>query len=172
MDDIKIREFIPQTSPADRDCLLPAFLSIWNDPHHLRFLSLSLRPFSEARVRSWFDVHLDQGGRYFAAVDGRDRILGIALVKMEPTVGFEIMGLGVASDVQRRGIGRRLISHCEELAVGDAYRAVQVAVFADNPAMLCLLLTAGYIPVRMEAHIRADLADMVVLRRLLPDPDS
>ena len=167
MTDIDIRECHPQTSAADRDRLLPAFLSIWNHPEHLSFLSPSLRPFEEAQLRAWFATHLDQGGRYFVATDGNARIVGISLLKSDPVVGFEVMGLGVAPDAKRRGIGRRLLANAERLAADDGHHAVQVAVFADNAAMLCLLLTAGYIPIRLDAHVRADMADMVVLRKRL-----
>lgn len=168
MTDIAIREFVPQTSQADGDRLLPAFLAIWNHPDNLRFLSLSLRPFDEAQLRSWFAAHLDQGGRYFVATDGDDGIVGISLVKVDPTVGFEIMGLGVVPAAKRRGIGRRLVENAERVASEDGYHAVQVAVFADNAAMLCLVLNAGFVPIRIDPHIRADMADMVVLRKPLP----
>ena len=126
-----------------------------------------MRPFDEAQVRAWFAVHLDQQGRYFVAVDGRDRILGISLVKVEPVIGFEVMGLGIAHDAKRRGIGRSLLAHCERVATREGYRAVRVSVFADNAAMLCLLLTAGYLPIRLDAHVRADLTDMLVLHKRL-----
>ena len=172
MTDIDIREFMPQTSPVDRDRLLPTFLALWNRPDDLRFLSLSLRPFDETQVRSWFAGHLDQGGRYFAATDGALEICGLSVLKADPTVGFEIMGLAVAPAARRRGIGRRLLHNAERIAVGDGYRAVQVAAFADNTAMLCLLLTAGYLPIRLEVHARADLADMMVLRKSLPTPSG
>ena len=169
MTDIDIRECVPQTSSTDHDRLLPAFLAIWNHPDHLRFLSLSLRPFAAERVRSWFAGHLDQGGRYLAAIDGHE-VLGICVVKDDPTAGFEIMGLGVTPEAKRRGIGRRLVDAAERMAAAEGYRAVQVAVFADNAAMLCLLLTAGYQPIRIDPHVRADLADLVVLRRRLQTP--
>ena len=167
MVDFTIRESIPQTSAADRERLLPAFLSIWNHPDHLPYLSFSLRRFEEAQVRSWLGAHLDQGGRYFIAIDDRERIAGISLVKADPVGGFEVMALGVAHDWKRKGVGRRLIGHCESVAAGQDYRAVQVAVFADNAAMLCLLLTGGYLPIRVDPHVRADFMDMVTLRKRL-----
>ena len=118
---IEIREFVPQTSPSDHDRLLPAFLSIWNHADNLCFLSLSWRPFQEDQVRSWFAVHRDQGGRYFAATDGDASVLGICLVKTDPLIGFEIMRLGVAPTAKRRGIGRRLVETAERVAADDRY---------------------------------------------------
>ncbi len=168
MTEIAIREFVPQTSAADAERLSPAFLAIWNHPDNLRFLSLSLRPFDEGQLRSWFAVHLDQGGRYLVASDRSEAILGISLVKADPTVGFEIVGLSVAPTAKRRGIGRRLVKNAERTAADDGFHAVQVAAFADNAAMLCLLLNAGYIPVRIDPHVRADMADMVTLRKCVP----
>ena len=167
MTDFAIREFIPQTSADDGERLLPAFLTIWNHPDNLRFLSLSLRPFNEDQLRAWFAVHLDQGGRYFVASDN-DSVLGISLVKADSTIGFEIMALGVAPAAKRRGIGRRLVETAERIAADDGFRAVQVAAFADNAAMLCLLLNAGFVPIRIDPHTRADMADMVTLRKRLP----
>ena len=171
MADIAISELVPQTSPSDHDRLLPAFLSIWNHGDNPRFLSFSLRPFQEDQVRSWFTAHLDQGGRYLAATDGDDTSQGICLVKTDPAIGFEIMGLGIAPAAKRRGIGRRLVEAAERVAADDRDYSVQIAVFAvfaDNAAMLCLLLNAGFTPIRIDPHVRADMADMVVLRKRLP----
>lgn len=167
MGDFTIREFTPQTSSADLERLLPAFLSIWNHPDHLPFLSPSLRPFEEAQVRSWLASHLDQSGRYFVALDPGERILGISLIKTDPVIGFELMALGVTRDARRRGVGRGLVAYSERVAADEAYHAVQVSVFADNPAMLCLLLTLGYLPIRLDPHVRADFMDMLTLRKRL-----
>ena len=94
------------------------------------------------------------------------------MLKADPTVGFEIMGLAVAPAARRRGIGRLLLDNADRIAAGDGYRAVQVAAIADNTAMLCLLLTAGYLPIRLDPRARADMADMMVLRKGLPTPSS
>jgi|GEM_PF-4271273 hypothetical protein len=41
MEDYLIKEMVPQNNKSDFNNLLPAFMSIWNDPENHRFLSLT-----------------------------------------------------------------------------------------------------------------------------------
>lgn len=168
---MSVREFVPATCQADLAALTPAFLRIWNAPQNLPFLSFSLRPFEEAQVRGWFETHLESGGRYFAAVSGEGQVLGVAVVRVDPIAAFELFALGVQPESQGRGVGRLLTSHVLGVARSLGFGCVEASVFADNARMLRLLLSLGFLPVRMEHHRRCDGADLVILaHRLTSSP--
>ena len=168
-----IREFTPGSDRSDFEQLLPAFLTIWNAPDNLPFLSFSLRPFAPELVRGWFEQHIASGGRYFAALDESGAIAGIIVVRTDPIGMFELFAMAVHPEAQTRGVGRQLVAHAVDVARSQGFRCVEGSVFADNARMLRLLLSLGFQPVRMEHHRRADGADLVVLRAVLADaPNS
>lgn len=160
-----VREYAPAASRSDSDELLGAFLAIWNAPENLRCLSFSLEPFEELQVRDWFDNAARDHIRYFAAITTTGAIAGISVLRVDPISPFEILGLAVRPDSQGIGVGRLLVSHTLELAKSVSSGCVQAAVFADNERMLRLLLSSGFIPVRIDYHRRADGGDLVVLQR-------
>lgn len=169
MQPTKIKEFIPQESVEDKDRLLPAFLKIWNAPENLKYLSVTLAPFSQELVRTWLEHHKDNGGRYFCALDNRDEITGILVFKISPLDGCEIYGVGVDPKYKGKGIGRQLVEHAVCTAVSHGCRALDALVFADNAKMLRLLIAQGFVPVGMVHHKRADGADAVMLKKYLKD---
>jgi len=162
----EILEFVPQTNEQDMNQLLPAFLEIWNDPENLKYLSLTLRPFEEETVRSWFSMHISGGGRYFCAVDTGRNIVEISATRLDPIKGFEVIGVGVLPSRKRQGIGTMLMKHLVQLAKTSGFQSVEVNVLADNVIMLRLLLGLGFIPIRMEHSKRTDGADLVFLRKV------
>jgi RimJ/RimL family protein N-acetyltransferase len=163
-----IRELIPQKSEKDLDQLLPAALSIWNDPKNLKYLSFTLIPFSEEQFRQWMSNHLDQGMRYFVEVDTEDNILGVSILKLDAAIGFELYGLAVHSDKQHQGIGKRLADHAVSFAKSLQYHSVEVSVFSDNVPMLRLMIGKGFIPIQIRHRARADGGDILVLCKQLP----
>jgi ribosomal protein S18 acetylase RimI-like enzyme len=167
MSEIAIREYLPEKSQEDADLLLPAFLAIWNEPENLRFLSFTQKPFDELIVRAWFSNHLGLGGHYYAAVEKNKGISGIAVVRIKPIEGFEILGLGVRPESKQQGIGTRLLEHIVSVAVSYGFKAVDAGVFADNVAMLRLLLSMSFVPVSMDYNRRCDGADMLRMKRIL-----
>lgn len=169
MSQFEILEFVPQNKEQDMKQLLPAFLEIWNEPENFKYLSLTLRPFEEETVRSWFSTHISGGGRYFCAVDTCRNIVGISAIRLDPINGFEVMGIGVLPASKRQGIGTMLMNHLVQLAKTSGFQSVEVNVLADNVSMLRLLLGLGFIPIRMEYSKRADGADLVFLRKTLPE---
>jgi len=169
MSSVRIKEFIPQDNAAEKEALLPIFLKIWNAPENLKYLSPTLIPVESNLVQAWLDSHKDQGGRYFCALDGRGDILGIMVIKANPLDGFEIYGIGVLPKQKGTGIGRVLVEYASITAKSLGFRNIKALVFADNTAMLCLLLTSGFIPVAMEYHKRADGTDAILLNKVIPD---
>ncbi|NBI53219.1 GNAT family N-acetyltransferase [Photobacterium alginatilyticum] len=164
---LKIREFAPEDSIEDKGALLPVFLSIWNAPENLKYLSSTLIPFESEQVEGWFDNHKALGGRYFCALDEQDNILGVMVVKVNTKEGFELYGLGVLPAHKGNGVGIQLVEHAARVARGLGFHDIKALVFADNTGMLCLLLKSGYISVGMEYHKRSDGADAVTLCKRL-----
>jgi len=162
-----IKEFIPEDRVGDKNALLPAFLAIWNAPENLKYLSFTLKPFEPEIVSFWLDNHKEQGGRYFCALNNDDEILGISVIKVNPVDGFEIYGIGVRPEMKKHGIGSELIKHAIGVAEDIGFKLVDALVFADNAAMLRLLLSLGFIPSGMEYHKRSDGADVVHLKRYI-----
>ena len=163
----KIIELIPQNSEKDYNAILPAFLSIWNDPENNKYLSLTLQQFSKESASYWFKNHLDLGGRYFAAVDDSNTILGLSVVKINQVETFEIFGLAVRPEYKAKGIGGSLIKNSVDFAAGLGFRAIDVSVYTDNIVMMRLLLSFHFIPVRLNYHSRADGVDIVVMKKYL-----
>lgn len=168
----KVLEFVPEDRVEDRRAMLSVFPKIWNSPENLKYLSSTLIPFEVELIQGWLENHKQQGGRYFCALDERGDILAIMVVKASPLDGFEIYGLGVLPGSKRSGVGRGLVEHAVGLAGDLGFKDVKMMVFADNAAMLCLVLNLGFIPVSIERHRRADGVDAVQLRKILPGAGS
>ena len=165
MQSIKVREFVPEDNSDEKTALLPVFLEIWNAPENLKYLSQTSIPVAPELVQVWLENHKQQGGRYFCALGEQNSILGVMIVKENPIEGFEIYGLGVLPEEKGQGIGRMLVEHAAFAAEDRGFRDINTLVFADNTAMLCLLLTSGYKPVSMEHHKRSDGTDTVRLKK-------
>ncbi|HEY85923.1 MAG TPA: GNAT family N-acetyltransferase [Chloroflexi bacterium] len=116
-------------------------------------------------VANWFRSHIENGVDYYAASEAGGRILGISVVKIDPILGFELLGLVVRSEHHRQGIGRKLVENAVGLAQQSGFSAIYTAVFADNKAMLRLLIGLDFIPVRMTHRVRADGADIMYLKK-------
>lgn len=84
-------------------------------------------------------------------------------------MGFELLGLVVRETSRGQGVGKGLVAYVLDIAQARGYQAIDVSVFADNRAMLRLLLGQGFVPVRMTHHARFDGADVVHLKRYLKD---
>jgi RimJ/RimL family protein N-acetyltransferase len=162
-----ICELIPQKSEKDFNQLLPAILSIWNDPKNLKYLSFTLTPFSEEQFRQWLSDHLENGIRFFAETDEADDIQGISVLKIDQVIGFELFGLAVRPEKQNQGTGKRLTESAISLAKSLHYNSLEVSVFADNPRMLRLMIGNGFIPIKIQHRMRSDGGDMVTLRKPL-----
>jgi len=162
-----IRSFLPETNEIDFKLLLPAYLELANTSEALKFLSFTQKPFEEALVTSWFKSHIENGVEYFVDCVIDHQIRGIATTKIDPLLGFELLGLVVRPMIREQGIGKGLVAYVLEIAQARDYQAIDVSVFADNLAMLRLLLGQGFIPVRMTHHARWDGADVVHLKRYL-----
>lgn len=164
---MKIRELNPDDSIDDKNALLPAYLEIWNASESLKYLSLTLRPIDREAAEISLGESGYQGFRFFCATDDNGRILGIIIIKVNPSSGFEVYGIGVRPESKGHGIGSKLIQHAICLASDLEYEAIDAIVVADNAAMLRLLLSFGFIPIAMDYHKRADGADIVYMKKYM-----
>jgi RimJ/RimL family protein N-acetyltransferase len=165
--EIIIREYFPETSREDMDDLLGAYMSIWNHPDNLKYLSYTQRPYNEETIKKYFSNHIEMGVHYYAACNKNSSKCGIAVVGARPIEGFEIIGMGVQASLKNKGIGSELLKFILKVAADSDFKAVDTIVFADNIAMLRLLLSMGFIPVHMGYNMRADGADTVRMRKTI-----
>lgn len=167
----EIKELIPEKRPEDMEMLVPAYLAIWNHPDNMRFLSLTGRPFEESQVRDWFGQHLASGVRYFGAFDSdstpADGPAGILITHADRVASFDLLAIGIRPDRKRSGIGSQLVGHGVDVALNDGYKAVDVRVYAMNAAMLCLVISKGFVPVRIDYHRGPGGEDLVHLKKYL-----
>ena len=68
---------------------------------------------------------------------------------------------------RQKGIGKSLINKGVDMAREKGFKALDIAVFADNKAMLILLIKTDFKPIRIESHARFDGEDLVHLKRYL-----
>lgn len=163
--EIVIREYFPETDREDMDDLLGAYMTIWNHPKNLKFLSYTQKPFNEETIKKFFSNHIEKGVHYYAACNRSKSKWGIAVVGASPIEGFEIIGLGVQHGLKSKGIGTELLNYILRVAEDSGFRAVDTIVFSDNAVMLRILLSMGFIPVHMGYNLRADGADTLRMRK-------
>jgi ribosomal protein S18 acetylase RimI-like enzyme len=152
--------------------LKAAYLELFNAPETHKYVSLTLKLFDEQTVTMWFKTHRESGTNYYAALDPQEEIIGLGVTKADPVVGFELLGLVVRPDCRGQGVGRKLADYMVGVAQQAGFRAVNVAVFADNKPMLRLMIDLDFMPVRMMPRARADGADLVYLKRYLAGVDE
>lgn len=160
-------EMTPQNNKDDFNRLLPAFLSIWNNPENLNYLSLTFQHIQKETVSDWFSNHIDRNTRYCVAVDEHREILGLSAMKANSIEGFEIIGLGVQPKAKRQGVGSSLITHAIHLAIDLGYKAVDCRVLANNINMLRILLKLEFLPVQISYHARVDGVDLIQMKKYL-----
>jgi RimJ/RimL family protein N-acetyltransferase len=165
--EIIIREYFPETTQKDMDDLLGAYVTIWNHPKNLKFLSYTQKPYEPETIRNFLSNHIAKGVHYYAACNKEKSQWGIAVVGASPIEGFEIIGLGVQHGLRSKGIGTELLEYVLKVASDSNFKVVDTIVFADNIVMLRILLSIGFIPVHMGYNLRADGADTVRMRKIL-----
>ena len=164
MAQIKINQFIPEQNDKDFQQLLPAFVKIWNTAENHKQLSAGKHAINADTLGDWLHNHVARGISYYCAVDEDNHIVGLSIIQEHPRLGMRSLGLAVRPENKHQGIGSQLIEHLISYAIQKDFSAVEVPVFADNVRMLRLLLKYGFIPVRMEYHMRYDGLDLVHMK--------
>ena len=179
----KIISYDPNLDQEHFSKLEDAYLKLFNENESLKYLSHSQLPFNSRTVSSFLKNALQEGVEYYVAISDDDyhdkvmmndkgvtpenEIIGLSAFKSDPINGFEIIGTVVHEDHRLRGIGNALIEKGVLLGKTKGFKAVDIAVFADNRSMLILLLKMGFKPTRMENHARSDGEDLIYLKKYL-----
>lgn len=126
---------------------LDAIVDIYNAAIPARMSTADLEPVSVNARRPWFDSHSPD--RRPLWVDERDgRIAGwLSLTDWHTRAAYAAtvqVGVYVAPDAQRQGVGRGLVEHAIAAAPGLGIRRIIGLVFAHNASSLTLFERCGF----------------------------
>ena len=144
-----------------------AYAKLFNDNENLRFLSLSNLPFDSNTISVFIKNSSAEEVVYYVAVSAENNIIGISAFESDLIKGFDVIGIVVDNDYRHKGIGKALINKGIEVAEKRGFKAVDISVFADNKAMLILLIKIGFKPIKIEYHVRFDGEDLIHLKKYL-----
>jgi ribosomal protein S18 acetylase RimI-like enzyme len=114
--------------------------------------------------RDWYRRLLERGARYLTAREEDGRVIGYAMVTIEPgpddTFGSsggiaELVTLVVSSDRRSAGVGRALLSAAEDAVRADGVDTVKIAIMSGNARAQALYESHGY-----------SVAELVLYRRI------
>jgi ribosomal protein S18 acetylase RimI-like enzyme len=84
---------------------------------------------------------------------------------------IEVRMLAVADGYERRGVGRRLMQHVQDVARSEGFAGVALSVIATNTDAVAFYRRLGYVPVPERNWIpRADMPALLVHRLELKSP--
>jgi GNAT superfamily N-acetyltransferase len=164
---LSYRQIGSASNRQESKLFVDAYLRLFNDPENLPFLSVTGIPFKRETVETWLREADAAGIEYHAAVGEDGGIHAIMVVREHPVDAFEVLGIVVEEGYRRMSIGARLLETAVRRAKEKGYRAVSVAVFANNKKMLLLAVQQDFKPVGIEYHAKWNGEDIVHLKRYL-----
>jgi ribosomal protein S18 acetylase RimI-like enzyme len=129
-----------------RDADLGSLRETVNEVCSEKWYLAAVEGFTLEQSRDFLKHIIDNGLPEVVAVDG-DRIVGWCDILPNTTTGFTHvgrLGMGVAGDYRRKGIGRRLLNACLSLAVEYGLEKVELEVFSDNIPAIRLYESVGF----------------------------
>lgn len=165
--DIKIIRYDPNLDQKHFSKLEDAYLELFNEKDNLKYLSLSNLPFDSHTVSSFLKNSSSEEVEYYVAISPENNIVGISAFESDLIEGFKIIGAVVHKNYRLRGIGKALINNAVDRASYKGFKALDISVFADNKAMLILLINMDFKPVRIENHARFDGENLIYLKKYL-----
>lgn len=166
---IMIKRVTNSSDLQDSKRYVDAYLRLFNDPENLKYLSFTGIPFERETVETWLRDADASGVEYQTAVGEDGEICAIMVTSANSTEGFEIMGVVVDAGHRCSGIAARMLEIAARGAKEKGFRAVSVAVFADNKKMLALAVKNDFRPYKVEHSARWDGADIVRLKKYLQE---
>jgi len=160
---IKIREIDYNSSKTDKAAFIKAYLNIFNSSENLKYLSFTGIPFTQVMVANWVESLCEESEIRYRIAIFKEQIVGVSVLKMNPLLGFELLGLAVHPDFKKQGIGTKLLNDCISYFI--EYTSIDAIVFADNKPMLILLIKNGFKPVAMKNDYRFDGVNTLLLKR-------
>lgn len=161
---------IVRCDPNDRthfSKLEDAYSELFNEKDNLRFLSLSNLPFDSNTITSFLKNSSAAETEYYTALSHDHNIIGISTFESDLIKGFQLIGIVVDNNYRHEGIGRALINKGIEVAREKSFKAIDISVFADNQAMLVLLIKLDFKIVKIDYHARFDGEDLIYLKKYL-----
>ena len=138
------------------------------DVHAIRRLEQVIFPLDAYTYLSLSTLLMWPGGANFKALDVAGTLAGF--VAGSPNWGTHIdwiVTLGVHPDHQRRGLGRRLLTVCEQ---NMSQAAIRLTVRASNQTAIQLYLTVGYRRAYVEPRYYNDGEDGIVMEKIRDYP--
>jgi ribosomal protein S18 acetylase RimI-like enzyme len=114
--------------------------------------------------RHWYQRLLERGARYLTARDEDGRVIGYAMVTIEPgpddtfvsSGGIaELVTLVVSSDRRSAGVGQALLRAAEDVARADGVDTLKIAIMSGNVSAQAFYESHGY-----------GVAELVLYRRI------
>ncbi len=133
------------------------------DVHAIRRLEQIVFPQDAYSYLSLTTLLLTPGGAYFKATDPAGNLVGF--VAGSPDWGSRvdwIVTLGIHPDHRRHGLGRRLLTICEE---NLSQPKIRLTVRASNDGAIRLYETTGYERIYIEPHYYNDGEDGIVMQK-------
>jgi ribosomal protein S18 acetylase RimI-like enzyme len=161
---------IVHCDPYDRthfSKLEDAYSELFNEKGNLRFLSLSNLPFDSNTITAFLKNSSAKEIEYYSAISPDNNIIGISAFESDLIKGFQLIGIVVDNNYRHEGIGRALIDKGIEIARKKGFKAIDISVFADNKAMLVLLIKLDFKIVKIDYHTRFDGEDLIYLKKYL-----
>ena len=165
--EINIIRYDPNLDQEQFFKLVDAYLKLFNEKESLKFLSKSNLPFDSYTISTFLKNAPSEEVEYYVAISPDKDIIGISAFESDLIKGFEVIGAVVDKNYRFKGIGMALISKGIKVAKEKGFKAVDISVFADNKAMLILLIKMDFKPVKIENHARFDGEDLIHLKRYL-----
>lgn len=137
------------------------------DVHAIRRLEQIVFPLDAYTYLSLTTLLMWPGGANFKALDRQGNLVGF--VAGSPNWGTHvdwIVTLGVHPDHQRQGLGRSLLTICEDNLTQPT---VRLTVRTGNRTAIQLYETAGYQRVYVEPRYYSDGEDGIVMEKQRPD---
>ena len=146
MTDPAIRRVRPEDADALREARLAA-LKETPEAFVSRYAEEALEPPQFWLARATQGSAGDQIATYVAELDGRvvGTITGLRLLRPGPA---ELVGMWVAAEERRRGLGRRLVETVCEWAATTGADRIEVSVHLPNEPAQTLYERAGFVAVR------------------------
>jgi len=147
--------------------LADAYNKLFNEKNSLKFLSLTDVPLDLHTIYSFLKNASVNEVDYQVAISPENEIIGISAFESDIIKGFNVIGMVVDSNYRGHDIGTSLINKGIEIANNKGFKAIDISVFADNKAMLLLLIKMDFKPIKIEYHVRSDGEDLVHLKKYL-----
>ncbi len=142
-----------------------AYFNLFNENENLKFLSLCDLPFDSNTISAFLKNASAEEVEYYVAISVDNNIVGISIFESDLIKGFQVIGIVVDYNYRYKGIGKALINKGIEFAHEKGFKAIDISVFADNKAMLILLIKMDFKITKIEYHARYDGEDLIHLKR-------